>query len=390
MELTKQNSVDWIWNQIEQIPEYPKDKYQGRGICFIAGGNKYWVNAYASIRLLREKGCKLPINAYYLGDKEKDEKMQEILSRYEVNCIDIRELNKKLPVPHTNLNGWEAKAFAVIHCPWKEVLYLDADVFCKADPEWMFNSEQFNQYGVIFMPDRGKLAPDREVWKLCGVQHTEENSMEFESGIIYIDKQRHWEPLNLCNKMCEIGTRFNWFGVHGDKDIWHMSWLILNVPYYQRQKRWDALSGTMIQCDTNEQHFFYHRNMRKLDLLNNQPIGIRFANEDLILGYLEELKTEWNPYGLLDQDPNTNELAGSSFMYVRLGFDQRMLTFGKDNKIINGKARMENSYSMKDGKLHILDKDGGITASFEPWDNGKSWVGRWLDYERCICLLIAK
>ena len=69
MELTKQNSVDWIWNQIEQIPEYPKDKYQGRGICFIAGGNKYWVNAYASIRLLREKGCKLPINAYYLGDK---------------------------------------------------------------------------------------------------------------------------------------------------------------------------------------------------------------------------------------------------------------------------------------------------------------------------------
>jgi hypothetical protein len=386
MELTKKNSVEWIWEQVEQIPEYPKDKYQDRGIVMIAGGNKYWVNAYASIRLLREKGCKMPIICYYLGDKEKDDGMQEILKRYDVDCIDIRVYNKTLATPHKNLNGWEAKPFAVIHCPWQEVLYLDADVFCKSDPEWMFDSEQYNKYGCIMMPDRGRLAPNRDIWKLCGVDYRDE--MEVESGIIFIDKERHWEPLNLCNKMCEVGTKFDWFGGHGDKETWHMAWRILGIEYFQRQKSWDNIAGTMIQCDTNGEHFFFHRNMRKLDLLNNQPVGIKFANEDLIFGYLEELKTEWNPYALLGQDENTNELAGTSYMYIRLGIDQRILTFGKDNKIITGKAKMENSYSLKDGKLYLLNTDGGITASFEKWEGG--WIGRWLDYERCITLLIAK
>ena len=220
------------------------------------------------------------------------------------------------------------------------------------------------------------------------MEHTEETAMEFESGIIYIDKERCWQPLNLCNKMCEIGVKFGWFGTHGDKDLWHMAWLILNIPYYQRQKRWDAIPGTMIQCDTNGEHFFYHRNMRKLELLNNNPVGVRFVNEDLILGYLEELKTEWNPYALPDQDPQTDELAGTSYQYIRLGIDQRMLTFGKDNKIIQGKARMENSYSLKDGYLYLLDKDGGITAKFDKWSGG--WIGRWLDFERAICLLVSR
>lgn len=385
MELNKQNSVAWIWEKIEQISEYPNN-YTGKGIVIIAGGHKFWINAYAGIRLLRDKGCKLPITCFYLGKKEEDELLQSILYRYDVNCVDLHAYNNTLEIPHTCVNGWEAKPFGIIHAPYKEVLYLDADVFCDGDPSFMFDSEQFKEYGVIFFPDRSKLAKDREVFKLTGVEWKDE--MEFESGIIFIDKERHWQPLNLCNKMCEVALKFGWWGVHGDKDIFHMSWRILNVPYYQNQERWKRIPGTMVQKDTNGNDFFYHRNMRKLELTNNNPVGPRFANEEQIFGYLEELKKEWNPYKLPEQDPDAGELVGTSYQYIRLGIDQRMLTFGKDGKIIQGQRRMETTYSLKEGILYIHDADGGITAKLERWSGG--WIGKWLDYERCITLLISK
>ncbi len=383
MELTRESSAEWVGEQLSLTPEMPK--FEGRGIVFIAGGDKYWTNAYVSIRLLREKGCKLPIQCWYLGKKEENPIIQDLLKEHNVECIDAHALNETLENKHSNLNGWECKPFAILHSPFRHVWYSDADVFYDGDGEWLFDSEQYKQYGALFWPDFNRLQEGRDIWRLTGVDYRDEP--EIESGIIFVDKERCWHPLNLTNKLCEYGTRFGWFGSHGDKCLFQMAWHRCHADYFMNPRSINRLAGTMGQHDLNGKLWGLHRNMRKLNLLENEKVK-NFPNEDLMFKYVDELKSYYNPYKLEDQDPETRMLAGMTFNYVRLGMDQRKLIFGADNIIIQGRAKMETSYSVRGGKLHILDDKGGITAILEKWDNGRSWVGRWLSHEKAVCLLI--
>lgn len=386
IELTRETAPEWVGEQLNNIPIMPKFESR-RGIVMVAGGDKYWTNAYVSIRLLREKQCKLPIQCWYLGKKEENLIIQDLLKEYNVECIDARAFNESLPEEerHTNLNGWECKPFAIIHSPFRHAWYSDADVFYDSDGEYFFDSLQYKTYGALFWPDFNRLQKGRDIWQLTGVEFRDEK--EIESGIIFVDKERCWNPLNLTNKLCEVGTRFGWFGSHGDKCLFQMAWHRCHADYFINPVDIFRLAGTMGQHDIEGKLWGLHRNMRKLNLLENEKVK-NFPNEDKMFNYIDELKSYYNPYRLENEDPETRSLAGTTYIYVRLGIDQRRLIFGASNTIIQGRQRMETSYSVRDGKLHLLDDKGGITAVFEKWDNGRSWIGRWLNHEKAVCILL--
>jgi hypothetical protein len=70
------------------IPPYPEGAYTGRGIV-IVGGGKYWPSVYVTVRMLRHTGCTLPVQVWYLGEAERDDRYAALLATYGVSCVNL-------------------------------------------------------------------------------------------------------------------------------------------------------------------------------------------------------------------------------------------------------------------------------------------------------------
>ena len=89
--------------------EYPAGQFVGRGIVISAGKPKYAVGAYVLIRMLRELGCSLPIEVWYLGERERNRAWEELVAPLDVRCVDADVVRKRHP--HARLNGFESKPY---------------------------------------------------------------------------------------------------------------------------------------------------------------------------------------------------------------------------------------------------------------------------------------
>ena len=78
-----------IDEHMERIPIYDPTKYDGRGIVMVAGGAKYIACAYVNIRMLRANGCDLPVEMWYIGDFEMDDKARSLFD--EIGRASCRE-----------------------------------------------------------------------------------------------------------------------------------------------------------------------------------------------------------------------------------------------------------------------------------------------------------
>jgi ADP-heptose:LPS heptosyltransferase len=282
-----ENAVEKAETFLTNLPPQPPEM-RGRGIVICGGGVKYFTTAWVEIRMLRHVGCKLPIQFWYLGKEEMDSRMQELLRPYDVEFVDALQLREKIPV--RRLNGYELKAYALLHNPFKEVLLLDADNVPMRDPEYLFETPEYKTTGALFWPDYGRLAPTRQIWQLCGVPYRDEP--EFESGQMILDKERCWKPLALAMWYNEHSDFFYHF-IHGDKDTFHMAFRKVEAPYAMPSKPIESLEGVMCQHDFHGNRIFQHRNSHKWSFKgpNKQIAG--FLNEELCLRFLGELKLKW-------------------------------------------------------------------------------------------------
>ena len=294
---------------IETIPEYPKD-FAGRGIVICGGGRKYFPCAWVCIQMLRRLGCTLPIQLWHLGAEEMDEEMKALVIPLGVECVDGWEVAASRDSPLTRpagtlstsegerdgvrgprLHGWSLKPFAILHCPFQEVLLLDADNVPVVNPEFLFDSPQFTAKGAIFWPDFGRLGPWRAIWKICGVKYRDEP--EFESGQILVDKARCWKPLNLAMWYNEQ-SEFFYQHIHGDKDTFHLAFRKLNQSYTMpgRGVNWLENVG-MRQHDFEGRRIFQHRNLDKWRVDGTNRRGRDFAYEEECMAELEVLRGRW-------------------------------------------------------------------------------------------------
>ena len=276
---------------METIPPY-RGGFDGRGIVLCAGGSRYFTNAWVCIRMLRRLGCRLPIELWHLGKKEVDETMNALLRPYGVECVDAAKLRRRHPA--RILKGWELKSYAILHCRFREVLFLDADNVPVRDPEFLFDTPQFRETGAVFWPDyhgpgHNKKAP--AIWRSCGLREPRER--EFESGQIVVDKERCWRALCLCLWFNE-NSDFYYQYVHGDKETFHLAFRKVRQSYSLVSTPIHTLEGTMCQHDFDGQRLFQHRNMDKWDLLLCNRRVRDFWFEEECRGYLNELREIWN------------------------------------------------------------------------------------------------
>lgn len=293
MNILTENTAPAIVNDfVKNIPPYP-NKYKGRGIITCAGGLSYNTNAWVLIQHLRYLGCTLPIQVWYLGIAEYDERWAKLVEPLGVECVDAYEVRKQFP--HPRLNGYEVKPFAIAHCPFREIIFIDADNVPAIDPTFLFETPQYKEHGAIFWPDLNRLPKDHKIWKVAG-DVPYRNEPEFESGQIVLDKKRCWKPLLLTN-WYNLYSSFYYGYINGDKDTFHMAWRKLKMHYAMPSKATSIIGSiwkyhTMLQHDFNGRVIFQHRNFAKWKLSNNEHIP-GFKDENRCFSYIKDLKTRW-------------------------------------------------------------------------------------------------
>jgi hypothetical protein len=362
--------------------------WSGRGIVIPAGGPKYFPCAYVNVRMLRHVGCSLPIELWHLGEAELDDEMRGIVSEYGVTCIDATEVRKVYPA--RTLAGWELKPYALLHSAFAEAILLDADNVALVDPSFLFEAQADKDFGAIFWPDYGCLAPDRTIWALTGVPYGDEP--EFESGQMIVDKRRCRRELSLAMWMNEHSD-FWYQHIHGDKETFHLAWRKLGTRYGMPSHRIESLHGVMCQHDFEGHRIFQHRNSHKFSLEGPNKRIAGFRHEQQCFDWLAELRTLWRgrpnrPYNAQAENEETREIAtrlcASRWLYRRVGYDERPMTFVLDGTVAEGAAECEVAWNLTgtNGELYlILYGRDGLTCRLRRDRLGR-WVGRWAHHER--------
>ncbi len=275
---------------IKRLPKYP-DQYSRRGIVICGGGTRYFSGAWVCINILKDLGCTLPVELWYLGKAEMDHAMIGLMQSIGVKCIDALQVRKKFPV--RRLGGWELKPYAIVHSRFREVLLLDADNVPVVNPEFLFDTAQFRESGAIFWPDycQAKDEKAKVIWRSCGLRQPPES--EFETGQIVVDKQRRWPALALTLWFNE-NSDFYYNYLHGDKETFHLAFRKLKQPYALVQTPLMPLQATMCQHDFEGRRIFQHRNCDKWDFfLRNKRIE-GFMLEDECREHIRRLQKLWD------------------------------------------------------------------------------------------------
>lgn len=283
--LTPQTARPALERVVRSLLGYPGG-FRGRGLVIAAGGVRYFTNAWVCLRMLRRLGCTLPVQFWHLGPGELDAKMKALVAPFGVECVDALALRAHKPA--RILRGWELKPYALLHSKFREIILLDADNVPAVNPEFLFDTPEFQRTGALFWPDQPNAALASKAWALCGLEARTERP--FESGQIVLDKKRGWKP--LCLTM--------WFNEHsdfwyehtlGDKETFHLAWRKLAAPFAMPKR---SPGGRMRQYDFQGRLLFQHRNTDKWSplLTNRQIPGFRFEQE--CRAYLEELRAAWD------------------------------------------------------------------------------------------------
>ncbi len=212
-----------------------------------------------------------------------------LLLDFGVDLFDTAAVLKDHPA--TIADGWQLKAYALVHSRFDEVLFLDADQVPVRDPAALFDWPDYVRAGAVFWPDVIDLRGDNGIWALCGLAG--ETCRSWESGQILVDRRRHWRALNMAlrlNERAEIVYRM----IYGDKDTFLLAWRMANaaaavVPHLPfRDQR------ILVQRDFDGLPLFQHRTGTKWNYSGSQYEVDGFAHWDACLGFLADLRAVWN------------------------------------------------------------------------------------------------
>jgi hypothetical protein len=264
----------WTWPNVQQAERDLADEriadappYLGHdretGIV-IVGGGKYLAAAYVTARVLRHLGVRLPVQLWHL-DGEVDG-AEGLLRECGVECVDADAMRTQQPFRFLDghwWRGWQLKAYALYHAPFREVLLLDADCYPVRDPTDLFEAPEYSRRGAVFWPDIENslclLTPEQAA--VFGVPPFED--MPAESGQILLDRRRCWAETALAAHY-NAQADFTYSVVWGDKDTFPLAWKRLGRPYGRLWPQSRAIPEGILQFDGRGRTLFLHRCRAKI------------------------------------------------------------------------------------------------------------------------------
>ncbi|MEX2119338.1 MAG: hypothetical protein WD847_07075 [Pirellulales bacterium] len=265
---------------------------EGKGIVLVGGGIRYFPSVWVNIRVLRRRGCSLPVELWHLGRHEIGPKMEKILEPFGVRCVSAEQSERQRPA--RVLNGWELKSYALLNSRFREIVYLDADNHVLINPDTIFTWPQYRDVGAVLWPDGTGMdpwPPDSPVWEVASVPYRHE--FQVEAGQLVIDKARCTKALRMVHwydQHSDYFYRFWW----GDKESFHFGFRKAGKPYSMTSKPNQALQCCICQHDFDGRRIFQHRVGDKWRLAEGNLRVAGFVDEELCFGFLAELRARWN------------------------------------------------------------------------------------------------
>jgi len=289
-----------------EVPPYPSDgRYRGRGVV-IVGGGKYWPSAYVCARMVRHVGCDLPIQVWYIGNEERDDRYSKLLAPYGVETVDATA-HPLAASTRSKLRGfsghppYEVKTFAVLHSPFEEVLLIDADNYPCTDPTVLFDEPRYRRSGGVFWPDLPNTLRWAK-WKDWGIEPFGPQC-GWEVGQYVLNKQIAWRQLNLARWYDDHGDWCYGGGSHhdhGDKGPHRVAWAVYRTEptFYSLHVAWKHFAFLQAGPDGHTP-MFIHRCRSKFSLapthfVSTPKIGDNlragFPGEEAAFAYLDGLR----------------------------------------------------------------------------------------------------
>lgn len=182
----------------------------GRGIV-LSGNDGQTPFLLTGIKTIRELGCELPIEVMYLGDEDLSEDSRADLEA--IPGVVTRDLAQMVSDEGWKLAGWAGKPFAILLSSFREAIFIDADALFFVSPETLFEEPSYQKTGALFFRDRLVSPESKKRWLQSILPKpvsksvrssrlwTGESGHQQESGVVVVDKWRHFIPLLLVTRM---------------------------------------------------------------------------------------------------------------------------------------------------------------------------------------------
>ncbi|EAU37263.1 predicted protein [Aspergillus terreus NIH2624] len=244
--------------------------YSGqRGLVFTASDNQapYMIT---SIKAMRKLGCDLPVEVMYLGDNDLSEDFRERLES--IPGVLTRDLSQMVLEDKWTLAGWAAKPFAILLSSFREVIFVDADALFVRDPATLFEDDDYVAEGALFFKDRLMMPESKKKWLQAilprpisrKARETRlwkgESSHMQESGVVVVDKWRHFVALTLVSRLNgpdRDGDKDNgkvgmYDMVYGDKETFWLGWELAGDSGYAFHNGSAAVVGAATSSDKRD------------------------------------------------------------------------------------------------------------------------------------------
>lgn len=212
-----------IQNMREHADLYTLPTGKGDGIVYVGGG-AYWLGIVVGIKLLRYLGCNLPIEVWYLGDRES-------VDENDIKGLNVRLIDStKHPMYQDGYKhpGWVNKLFALTHTKFDRVLFLDADAYCVVNPVPLF--DKLIESSFVYwqdMPHQIKTIKWAEVYP----EGERKAIPPVQGGQLFIDRNKASTLIRVSNYLCEE-SNYYFTKMYGDQDTWRIG-LAAGLCHYQ-------------------------------------------------------------------------------------------------------------------------------------------------------------
>ncbi|KAL4424077.1 hypothetical protein ABPG75_001378 [Micractinium tetrahymenae] len=256
--------VDAHRAQLEGLWQGRLEGSRERGIVIAAGSPDTLANAFVSLHVLRHAlGCTLPVTIMYWGRVAGDVPSKETMAFMQERLRDLQFVDaSSLPWPawHRPLSkdldswkqadGWKFKAFVLYAAPYKHAMFLDSDATAAMDPAILFDHPMYLAVGSMFWQEL--WCGDCDLFRQLGMPSIG-RERQTESGIILVDRQRHWLMLEWALWL-NTNDHITYKLAYGDKDTFRAAFFLAGRlrDFYQVEYP----LGLMLQ---RKEHGFWNR-----------------------------------------------------------------------------------------------------------------------------------
>lgn len=238
----RQEWQDYIKNNL--IPySTVKDRFMGRGIVILAGNDDTLKRTEVLLRALKYHGCTLPVEIHYWKDEMDEGKKEKLVAVYGnmfFNDLSTPDnLFKSTPII---LRNYQFKTAALFNSRFAEPLLLDSDNIPNINPEELWASRTYKEFGSVFWPDIARTYPQDPIWSITNTP-CRMDEYEQESGQLLVDKRQYFYHLQLATWLNNKTDYYLDF-LLGDKDLFRFAWHALKTPY-GRPSSWLTSVGLM-------------------------------------------------------------------------------------------------------------------------------------------------